>query len=192
MKMMTTMLLQDEASNHHNEAMAPFVYPSSNLEVDDTTKLKTLSGDGEEVSVTVSPSSSEDWSEEEYPSDEEDQNIGDDDKVNGTGLVMYVTPTATKAAYWKRRLGWKPNMAKTVTKKIKQVFRAPVRNSHIRSTGSYEVHGADALIVHPKQAKKPTNDDKDHKRVLDEGLVLEYESKDFDALGSINHDLVFA
>ncbi|CAJ1945148.1 unnamed protein product [Cylindrotheca closterium] len=195
------MMMTFDDNNEEAMAVTPFSHPIPNEGHDSFTTFKTSSDDLEldEASMTATPTTSEDWSEE-YPSDE-DEDDNDNQKVNGTGLILYVTPTATKAAYWKRRLGWKPNMAKTTTKKIKNIFRAPVRN-HIRK-GSYELNGADALAVNPKQQqqqqqqanKKPTavgRSKKDRKWVSDESLSLEFETKDFEKLGAVNHELVFA
>ena len=200
---MTPMMTMTFDNNDNEEAMAPFVHPSPNEEHEPTTTIKILSDDKielDEASMTATPSTSDDWSEE-YPSDEDEAGDDNDDnhhhkKVNGTGLILYVTPTATKAAYWKRRLGWKPNRAKSTTKKIKNIFRAPVRN-HIRK-GSYDLNGADALAVAPKQQQANNNNKpaagskKDRKWVSDDELSLEYETKNFEKLGAVNHELVFA
>lgn len=188
-----------------HEAMASFVPTCPNEEELETTAPITTNTnkapgdymeDFEEVSsVTVSPSTSEDWSEE-YSSDEDD--LVDDHKVNGTGLILYVTPTATKASYWKRRLGWKPNMGKSATKKIKNIFRAPVRN-HIR-TGRYELSGADALAVDQTttttittKKHRDTNNSINKKPLAGskDDPFLEHETKDFEKL-DVAEKLVFA
>ena len=165
----STFVLTDERASTQEETMAP-------CEADDKATSNTLPNDTEEISSTITPSSSQDWSSEEYPSDEEE----DGDRVNGTGLVLYVTPTATKAAYWKRRLGWKPNMTKTITKKVKKaLFRRPASNS-VRKGRSYEINGADAIVASPNKVKNAGEPEED--------LLLEYEAKD--GLGKVNHDLL--
>ena len=92
---------------------------------------------------------SEDTSEnfdDDHDSTEGDQYL----EANGTpGLILYQTPTATKASYWKRHLGWKATARCSHCKKLKSFFRAPTRRQVSVGLSSSSKEG-DALILAPR------------------------------------------
>lgn len=149
--------------------------------------------------------------------DDKPEDLNDDDdslgaeKVNGTGLIMYVTSTATKAPYWKRRLGWNPDMARAQRQKLKNLFRAPIRKQATVGI-SQNAHEGDALLF----TKRIQDSNQLQSDVSDCDLVVparesssckESNSKADDVMGgdddqakgrewhaflAVNHELVFA
>ena len=105
-----------------NSIDKPMVAPTKSIRntVNVNSSLETSTDEMEDDSLLPPPSNApspvDDGGNKEEDSSnnkqEDDNEYEDSEKVNGTGLVLYATPAATKTPYWKRRLGWKPNMTR--------------------------------------------------------------------------------
>lgn len=151
----------------------------------------------------------------EYFIDDDDsleEGVDENVNSNGTGLVMYSTATAAKKApYWKRRLGWTPNMARAHSSKLKNLFlRGPVRR---KATVGLSRHEGDALLLTTKTSPRQQGSNQVQSSVTDRQPLVSRESsgknsreldpiignnedqvkdKGWHAFGAVNHELVFA
>mmetsp|Transcript_26986 Transcript_26986/g.65503 ORF Transcript_26986/g.65503 Transcript_26986/m.65503 type:complete len:220 (+) Transcript_26986:233-892(+) len=210
------------ASLFNDKPMAPPTKSTRSPVLLDATAKTSSDNDLEDSSLLLQPSMtstvrfSDDKEPEDYLNDDDDDSLeeeGDENvNSNGTGLIMYVTPTATatKAPYWKRRLGWKPNMARAQRQKLKNLFRAPIRRQ--ATVGLSHAHEGDALLV---TTTKPLDSNQLQSSVSDREALLPRESsckdrewdpeeeyvvdnddqakdKGWNAFRAVNHELVFA
>jgi len=146
--------------------------------------------------------------EDVWGRDFQEEDGREDEEVGGAGLILYTTPTATKAPYWKRRLGWKPNMCRVHCHNLKNLFRVPVRRQATvgqegdalllvtkkpNQTHSTSDSAIDGEVVQPQQLPphehqrqwEPEKEyvvDHDHHQVKDKGWSAFHAEK---------HELVF-
>ena len=148
---------------------------------------------------------------EEFKDDEDDDLLEEGDEnvnSNGTGLIMYVTSTATKAPYWKRRLGWKPNTARAQRQKLKNLFRTPSRRQ--ATVGLSHADAGDALLLKTEDSNQLQSIVSDRELVLapnstckerawdaKEACVIDNhddqsKNKKWQVFHAVNHEFVFA
>ena len=132
----TTNLVHDEPSIQSSHTYSNLKTLPEDLK-DDSFEDDSLPEPSTASTLSVPDDASEDFDAWKDESDE---------KCNGTGLILYVTPTATKAPYWKRCLGWKPNKVRSHRHKVKNFFRSPVRRQATVGLRTNK-HAGDALLL---------------------------------------------